>query len=210
MVLKGDDKPPPTRPRAGCEAERRRRAQAPRRAIRWPRRSARAETGSREPHPRVEHRVKHVRKQKADDVEERAQICHGADNREILALNRADQVVSEARDAEERFQNEIAQDEGWDRGDGRGHHGDHGVFQHVLKEHAIFRHALRSRRADVILARLVEEKRAVQPNVVAGPGDDLHHNRAPSHPAYISHPAVLFREIPWTPGPACGRRRSPA
>src|SRR5262249_6430324 len=124
------------------------------------------------PYPRIHHRVADVGQDGADDIQYRAEKHHGADDGEVLTVDRVDQVAPQAGDTEERFEQEVAQHQGRNEEDRRGQDRDRGVLQHVAEKYRALADTLGPRRAHVVLVHLLQHHGAVEPHASAQPIDD--------------------------------------
>ncbi len=115
-----------------------------------------------QPHARIDQRVGDVGQDQPQDVQHRTEEHHGAHDGEVLRVDRVDGVTAKAGNSEERLHDEAAGEQQRDHDHDAGQDWNHGVLEHVTEQHAQFRQALGARGANVILADLLEKKRAVQ------------------------------------------------
>ena len=109
--------------------------------------------------PRIHQPVGEVGQQVGDDNEERVDHHHALQHRVVALVEGADDQLAEARPVEDDLgQHRIADQDAEIESD-HGHHRDHRVAERVPPDHDPRRHALRPRRADVILAQHAEHAR---------------------------------------------------
>src|SRR5581483_1676591 len=149
-----------------------------------------------QPHARVYQRVADVGQNVTEDRDQGSQEDHRAHDGEILAVDGVYQEAAQARNAEERLQQQAAQEEAGNRLHRRGQDRNRSVLEDMAEQHRLLAHAFGAGRANVVLIDLVQDERAIEPHGSAKPADDADdHRQHHELPGFRAAPKARQRKV---------------
>src|SRR5690554_1919274 len=116
-----------------------------------------------EPDSWIDQRIGNIRQYQSHDVQGGAQEDHGADDGEILRVDRVYGVAAQAGNAKKRLRDKTAHEQQRDGGHGAREYRQHGITQHMPKEHDALSQAFGTRCTHIVLAGLFQKQGAIKP-----------------------------------------------